>query len=143
MPQPSKPHPCHIEELDHTADIGVRLSAPTQAALFSCAAVALFNLMRSGPPHGPRLIEQEIVLESLDCEALLVDWLNRLLFYYETTHAIFTTRIVEITPTTLRAVISGHQPAHPADVHIKAVTYHQLEVVQKANGWEAQLFVDI
>ena len=32
---------------------------------------------------------------------------------------------------------------HHSGTHIKAVTYHQLQIVQNREGWSAQVFLDL
>ncbi len=135
--------PCRIEELGHTAEIGFRLWSPTPEALFACAAAALFQIMRPGKTAGPPEFTREVALSSIDREALLVDWLNELLYLYETTHAVWEIDRLTLYDASIRATAAGRRPAHPPDVHIKAVTYHQLAVEQTPEGWTARVFVDI
>jgi len=46
----------------------------------------------------------------------------------------------------LTAICRGEfmdQPRHQMDHEVKAITYHGLRVGQTANGWEAEVIVDI
>jgi SHS2 domain-containing protein len=135
---------CTHEELGHTADIGLRVQAPDPAALLACAAQGMFALMRLEP--GEQLDLLEIALDnSADFESLLVDWLNELLYHYETTGNLLDDIVVRHwSATSLYATAIVRRCAVPAEMQIKAVTYHQLRVAQSADTtWLAEVFFDI
>ena len=77
---------------DHTGEARVRLEAPSLAELFAEAARALAELMTGSgalvPASGDAM---RIDLTAHDREALLVDWLNELIYQAERSHAILTT----------------------------------------------------
>ncbi len=75
--------PCIVEELSHTAEIGLRMWAPTLADLYACAAVAMCDLVDAQPDtHGPAQ-GRSVAVAAPDWESLLVDWLNELLYLQE------------------------------------------------------------
>lgn len=136
---------CAYEELGHTSEIGIRLTAATAPALFSCAAQAMFHL---ATPVDEATIEIEqsrtITVTSADSESLLVDWLNELLYLYETSGVVFRQfTIAAWAPTQLEATVAGGRTETPPAMHIKAVTYHQLAVEERDEEWQAQVFFDI
>ena len=143
---------CTYEELGHTAEIGLRLEADTAANLFTCAAQAMFDLIQ--PVLSAPLKESvaatedsewhQVVLSADDQESLLVDWLSELLYLYETTGLVFHRyHITTWEPTFIEATVTGDKPDQPAAMHIKAITYHQLEVAQTPDNWQARIFFDI
>ena len=142
---------CTYEELSHTAEIGLRLEVDTAANLFICAAQAMFDLIHPAPlAHKTSVAATEtaewhqIALSASDPESLLVDWLNELLYLYETTGLVYHRyRVNTWERTFIEATVTGHKPDQPAAMHIKAVTYHQLEVAQTAENWQAQVYFDI
>jgi SHS2 domain-containing protein len=135
---------CLIEELGHTAEIGLRIQANVPEQLFACSAHAMFGLLRVLPDRSRPAIHHYLTIESIDSESLMVDWLNELLYLHETTSALFVDCMLSRwTPTHLEADISGYPPAAPPAVHIKAATYHQLLIQTDAAGWSAQIFFDI
>jgi SHS2 domain-containing protein len=70
-----------FEELNHTADIMIRVRAATRNDLFSEAARAMFMIMfRTCTDKGYR---EKIVVEGSDCEELLHDFLSELLYVSE------------------------------------------------------------
>ena len=135
-----------FEILEHTADIGFRARARTLAELFETAALALESIALETEAIEPR---QEYRLEATgeDYESLLVNWLSEVLYWIDGEQLAFHHfRVTEITP----AGVSGHgmgeqrDPArHRAKLIVKAVTYHQLRVAETAEGWVAEVYLDI
>lgn len=76
-------------QVDHTADLALRVKARTLPALFEQAALGMGRLARGeDPPDDPGSGHpsevREVAVEGLDCEELLVCWLNELLYLGET-----------------------------------------------------------
>lgn len=133
---------CDYQELAHTADVGLRVRAATPAALFACAATGMFALMGAQP--GEPRVRRDVIVESLDAESLLVDWLSELLYVHETTGEVYDqSEVLTWTPTRLAAVVEGGIPVHPLVRSIKAVTYHGLRLVEETGGWVGEVYFDI
>ena len=144
----SMPAPCHVEELSHTAEIGLCITAPSLAALYACAAAAMCDLADAQPDRAAPPQVQEVVVAAPDREGLLVDWLNELIFLQETTGAYWPEVTVhsleeQAGGVTLHATVHGWPARQAPRLHIKAVTYHQLRVVAADGGWRAEVFFDI
>lgn len=118
------------EEIEHTADVGIRAYGKTASELFAAAAEGLFSLIadpREVEPKG----EVEIRLKAEDQPKLLVAWLSELLFLHETQHLLFAKFEVRVRGTSLRANAWGEtidKRKHELKLAIKAVTYHRLSV---------------
>ncbi len=135
---------CDLEELSHTAEIGLRIRADAPEQLFACAATGMFDLLRVAPDRNRPPTRQSLTVDSIDDESLLVDWLNELLYLHETTGAIFVDyRVTQWRATQLRAEVVGYPPDSSPAVHIKAATYHQLSIRADAQGWTATVYFDI
>ena len=67
----------YFERIEHTADLAIRVWGDDLPGMFVNAARALFALMSEAPPTV--LHERRVVVESVDTQALLVDWLNELI----------------------------------------------------------------
>jgi SHS2 domain-containing protein len=132
--------------IDHTADVGYRLFAPTLAELFAVAGRALFDAITELDSIQLQL-ERKIEVEAGDVEALLVTWLSELNFRCLTEFDLFCEFTIDaISTTAVRATVRGEKidPArHVIQTEIKAVTYHELYVRQVENGWEAQVIFDV
>jgi SHS2 domain-containing protein len=132
--------------IDHTADVGYRLVAPTLAELFAVAGRALFDAITELDSIQLQL-ERKIEVEAGDVEALFVAWLSELNYRCLTDLELYGEFLIEeILPTAVRATVRGEKidPArHVIQTEIKAVTYHELYVRQVENGWEAQVIFDV
>jgi SHS2 domain-containing protein len=143
MPTNSKPQSNDFEEIEHTADWALRVRGRDLAELLVNAARGMVSLIVADPAALPRDVEQELELESIDAESLLVDWLSELAYWAETEMLIFHRfDLQDVTPTSLQATIRG---GHAPDLkkHIKAVTYHNLEIVETVEGLEATVVFDV
>lgn len=129
------------EEIDHTADWAFRVTAPTLPELFTNAAYAIFAL--EGALDVQSTTTREVRVEGIDRQALLVKWLNELLFLQETKRETYQNFVLtHFTETELQATIHG-APSQPTTKFIKAVTFHNLDIVQTEMGWETTIVVDV
>ncbi len=133
------------EVLSHTADTGVIVLAATMRELFEHTAFAMFDLMFGiGDLLGVDRVEVEVAATTV--EELLVDWLSTLLFEAETRDlALCSFGIVTLSEGRLSGWAVG-VPVAPVELigpPVKAVTYHDLSVVQLARGWSARVLFDV
>ena len=131
------------ELLEHTAEVKLRVRAPSFSALAAEAgrAVARLELGREPPP--PDGSYRELDVRSRDREALLVDWLNELVFLAETERWVATEFDVHsVTDTALQARVRG-VPVDEAPARIKAATFHGLEIRTVPGGLEAEIIFDV
>jgi len=131
---------------DHTADVGLRIDAPTRAELFEEAARALTSLLVDDPDTVEARETHRFALEAADPEDLLFDWLQALLVAFELRALLLTRFRVTLEGSGLRAVASGervdptrHRLAH----EVKALPYHGLSLRPTGGGWRAEVIVDI
>ncbi|NCO33944.1 MAG: hypothetical protein AUJ92_14335 [Armatimonadetes bacterium CG2_30_59_28] len=134
-----------FEVADHTADVALRACGDSLAHLFISAARGMFTLIAEGETPGDGY-PGEVTVESADWESLLVSWLRELLFRFELHSQLpVDFAIRDISPQRLLAEVQwvNFDPQHHELLrHIKAVTYHGLEVKQTDEGWEATLVFD-
>jgi len=136
------------EVFDHTADIGIRVKTETLEELFREAARALFSLIVTNLDDVQPRERTSFRLELRDQEYdyLLFDWLNELLFIFETRRMLPARFDVSISSSGLEATAIG-EPVDPArhwlDHEVKAITYHGLKVTYENGQWLAEVIVDI
>ncbi len=135
-----------FESIDHTADVGYRLYAPTLPELFEIAGQALFDAITElDSVH--RELSRTVRAEADDVEALLVTWLSELNYHCLTDFELFNAfEIQSCSDHHIEAVAYGEKieaERHEIKTEIKAVTYHGLYVRESANGWEAQIIFDV
>lgn len=136
------------EVFDHTADIGIRIKAATLEELFREAAEALFSLIVTNlqDVESRQRLSFGLALRDSQYDYLLFDWLNELLFTFDTRQIVLAKFEVKFSPSGLEATAQG-EPIDPArhrlEHEVKAITYHGLKVVQDADQWLAEVIVDI
>ena len=134
-----------FEFIDHTADAGIRVEAPTLEDLFETAALAFTELVTTVDAIDCRE-ERRFQLQEGDIETLLVSWLQELLYLLDTEDLVFGRLQVKLHNYSLEAAAWGDvfdPNIHAMKTEIKAVTYHQLEVSKSDQGWQAQVIFDI
>jgi SHS2 domain-containing protein len=133
-------------QLPHTADLAWRLWGQDLPELFENAGRALSATL-TDRRYLRRRATREVRLRAFDREALLVDWLNHLLYLFDIDGFLGRDFQVELlTPDSLVAAVTGESfdPArHPARTGVKAATYHQLSIVPVQDGWEATVVLDL
>jgi SHS2 domain-containing protein len=135
--------PSHVF-LEHTGEVRLRVQAGSLDELFAEAGRGLAELqLRGGPmrPAGPGW--HQVDLRAADREALLVDWLNELVYYAESALIVPTEfDVLEATATHLKARIRGIPVDQPPSL-VKAATLHGARVEVVAGGLEADVVLDI
>ena len=134
------------EHFEHEADIGVRGYGNTLAEAFNQAALALSSVITGLDKIEP-ITCLTVECEAPDCEVLLVDWLNELVYQMATKKMLFSIFNVEISDFHLKAEICGEvasQEKHQPAVEIKGATFTELKVYQDEScEWVAQCIVDV
>ena len=135
-----------FELFDHTADLGLRVTAPDLNALFTEAAVGLFTMMTDDISTIRPNLTVPFTVTGSDREYLLFDWLRVLNLYADENRVLFSRFDVSVTDSGLLATAQGEplDPArHQLAREVKAITYHGLKVEPTATGWLAEVIVDI
>ena len=145
----------NYEIIEHTADMGIRVTGSDVNEIFTNAAEAMFEVMvDSKPGLIPSItVPVQIKTSQIDSsgvkpmEHLLVKWLQELLFIFETRHLVLSRFYIdEISDNNLEGAAKGLKfdtNRHKQKCQIKAVTYHQLSLEKKDDGWHAQVIFDI
>jgi SHS2 domain-containing protein len=122
----------------HTAELELYVEAGSEEAVFEDALHALAELL--GPADGPEETH-EVELAAADRGALLVAWLEELLFFAETGRFVPKSAEVELTGEHLRATVRG-RTGDPSPL-VKAATYHRLEFTKSDGVWHARVTLDV
>ena len=138
--------PVAYEMVDHTADLGVELSARSLSDLFAAAGAILGELMYDPDPVAERET-REVALEAASPEELLVRWLNELIYLREVDDFLWKTVEVEAGEgTRLAATLRGEvfqDGKHVPRGGLKAATYHQLRISREGDAWSARIIFDV
>ena len=132
--------------LEHTADIGIIAYGEGINQAFINAAKGLFSLIID-PAEVSVKKTWEISVTAPDRGALLVNWLNELIYLLDAQGTLFKDfEIIEISETGLKVKGYGEKiniKKHHLKREVKAATYHQLKIEQTTDGWLAQVIFDI
>lgn len=132
-----------FEIIDHTADWSIRVWGRDLAQLLFRAAYGMNSLLVTDLTTIPAEQQRSLELNSDDSESLLVEWLGELAYWTETEGLVFCQfDLQEVSPTHLRAVVAGSRPEQ-LQKHVKAVTYHQLQIIETEQGLEATIVFDV
>jgi len=134
------------ELFDHTADLGLRVTAPTLDELFVDAGRGLFAMIVDRPDAIEPRVEEKFEIPGEDKAFLLFDWLRALLTKSETDGVVFGQFAVTLHEGGLTATAKGEPldaVKHGLGREVKAITYHELKVEQRGDGWFAEVIVDI
>ncbi|MFH1417956.1 MAG: archease [Planctomycetota bacterium] len=135
-----------FELFDHTADVGIRVFAPSMAGLIAPAGEGLYTVIGELAPGGDR---SRLRLEHTgdDPAVLLRDYLAELLFQFEDQQRIVVSTdvrtfdegrlVVEAQLATVDESVSLYER------EVKAITYHALEIAKLEDGFQATIIVDI
>ncbi|MDA0836816.1 MAG: archease [Planctomycetota bacterium] len=133
-------------ELDHTADVGVSVFGKSLEELFEAASFALFDLQVDLSDVRAEA-EFEIAVTGTDLENTIVRWLQRLIALMDIEDIVFSRfELLEVTEESARGKAWGEPldiSRHRVKGAIKAVTYHELEIKETSDGWEAQIIFDV
>ncbi len=130
------------ELLEHTADVGVRARGGTLEELFEQATLGVAEVLGAWRPGAGRTVA--LTVEAADLGALLVDWLNEVLYLREVRYgslgAVTVERVAAERATGSVALTSG-EPS--GGTYVKAATYHGLRVERSGGGWLAEVYLDV
>jgi SHS2 domain-containing protein len=142
----SRPPRRPYRQIPHTADLAWRLWGENLPQLFENAGRALSATLTDIRSLRRRETRQ-VSLESSDREALLVDWLNHLLYLFDIDGFIGRDfQVASLTSERLEARVAGDifdASRHPSKTAVKAATFHKLAIVPAADGWRATVVLDL
>jgi SHS2 domain-containing protein len=129
--------------VEHTADWALRVYGRDLSRLLENAALGMTYLMVGSATAIPINVERTLELKAFDQETLLVDWLSELAYWAEDEQLVFLEfDMNQVTENHLAAVVRGGK-ATEIQKHIKAVTYHNLEIVKIDQGLTATIVFDV
>lgn len=137
-----------VSFLDHTADAGIEVEAPSLDTCLARAAAGLFAIMFVPPDRLDRSSQWtvEVELEAASPEELMVSWLQELLYQSEVEDLFFLRFEVETDGRRLNGRATGvpiTPELEPAGPGVKAVTRHGLRVDRSHEGWQARVIFDV
>lgn len=119
------------------------LDAPDLPSLFSQAARGLAELMVERPEAIVAQEPLEVTVEGRDAEALLVSWLDELIYQTEVTGKVYpVVERIELQEGKLSARVLGGPP-EAFKTSVKAATFHGLSIEETEEGTRAAVVLDV
>jgi SHS2 domain-containing protein len=128
-------------ELAHTADWSLKVWAPNLLRLFEAAALGMYGLMEIERADNRRTAIP-LELEAIDGESLLVAFLNELLYLNEDQGLAFDRFDLVIEHNRIRGILHGAAVKRQRK-EIKAVTFHDLEILFLNGRYETTIVFDV
>jgi SHS2 domain-containing protein len=141
-----------FKRIEHLSDTGIEFYGNRLEKLFENAAVGMFSIIIDMDSVARKdKIEVNIITDHDDLEDLLVLWLEKIIYHFETASMVFAVFNVNSVKRSgdgykLEAEIIGENfdsNRHEIKTGIKAPTYHQLEVKKNGQKWWGRVIFDI
>jgi SHS2 domain-containing protein len=132
--------------LDHTADMGIQVTGTTLEDLFKNAGQSLMEILIKKRPAGKASLVR-LSVSGEDLPDLMVRWLGEILYLFEgDSKIVMDIDIDAVTETRIDATLHTvpfNPKLHKVVTEIKAVTYHQIDVASRRDGWQATVIFDL
>jgi len=130
---------------EHTADVAVEATAPTLGGVFAAVADGMAAAMCDEVPATGDRHAVSVTAESP--EALLFDYLDELIYERDVRSVLPVDNAAEVTEATdgwrIDASFRGVGLAEVAARDLKAVTYSEMDLSERPNGWDAYVVFDV
>lgn len=130
------------EEIEHTADLALKVRAGTFLGILQQAAQGMLHLMGIDSDSYPSNKTYTAFFVFTVLEDVLVQGMNEILFHLETEDLIFIPQDVQINGTQATILYTGGLFLESYQ-EIKALTYHQMELIQDDAGLHTILVFDV
>ena len=131
--------------INHTADIGVRITGRFITEIFWKAMHATADILSGGIEIYPR-IERGFSTKEESPETALVSILEEIIYFFEKDSFLPSMCSVRIKEDSYEIRLKG-DIVSPEEIkngtEIKAVTYHQLKIKEVRHGYQATIIFDI
>ncbi len=135
-----------FDYFDVLADIGVTAWGATFAEAAGALARGVFNLIVPLTAVEPREA-REVAVEGNDEAALLVNWINELLYLHDLESWLLArAEVGECAPPKLSGRVVGepfNPSRHPRGTLVKAATYHDLSIVRCPDRVTLRMVLDV
>ena len=132
--------------IEHPSDVGFEAYGTTLEELFANAALAMYSFMTDVDAIDTTE-DREVTVQAEDLYSLMFDWLDELLFLFESESLVMKHFEITVDDSTfsIKGTCRGgtfDPERHEAGIIIKAVTYNMMEVEKNAR-WHARVVLDV
>ena len=135
--------------INHTADIGIRASAPTMEELFQVCALGMMNIIMgdSSFPEEMPAVEYPITIEGSDVNDLLYAFLSEVLYFFDGESIIpLSFKESKVENGKFSALMEGipfNPEVHIIERGIKAITFCNMKIEKTEDKWQTDVIFDI
>ena len=133
-----------FEELEHTADIRIRVRGATLEELFSEAARALMTIIYGNT--SPGTIRHHIEVDADDTISLIQEFLSEILFISEVEEMVISGADLHIEGYHLIADLTGEpfsRVKHSGGREVKGISYSNLSISHEEDSYILEVIFDV
>lgn len=136
--------------LEHTADVYIAAYGSSLEEAFCNAALAMFEVMTDTQTVENKFVN-DFEIEEVDKKALLYSWLEDLLIKFDIDGTLYSKfEINAIRQSNDKYLLKGkawgesYRPgSHPSRTEVKAVTYHDMEILSGRERVTVKFILDV
>ncbi len=141
-----------FKRVEHLSDTGIEFYGDKLEKLFENAAMGMFSIIIDiDSVAGKDKIKVNIITDYDNLDDLLVLWLEKIIYHFETASMVFAVFKVDSVKRSgqgyrLKAEMVGENfdsGRHEIKIGIKAPTYHQLKIKNNGQKWWGRVIFDI
>ncbi|MDE2523338.1 MAG: archease [Methanocorpusculum sp.] len=135
-----------FEELEHTADVRMKIIAPTLPELYAESGFALAETLYGGYQREPATVSFPIKAGGKDAEERAVNFLSELLFLTETEYLVPVSFDLAADGNAVCGTVSGvlfDRTKHAGGIGVKGISYSGISLTKTAAGYELIIIFDI
>ena len=135
-----------FEELEHTADVKMRICAPDFLSLLAESGNAMSSVLFGDFEKEPENIVLEIEAEGGDASELTVNFLSELLFLTEVEYLVPMSYSLTQDGNRVFGTVSGiefDRAKHSGGICVKGISYSGLSLEETSAGLELTIIFDI
>ena len=135
-----------FEELEHTADVKMRITAPDFLSLLAESGDAMASVLYGDFAKEPETLTVEIEAEGEDSSELVVNFLSELLFLTEVEYLVPLSYSIAQDGNRVFGTVSGiefDRTKHAGGICVKGISYSGLSLEETAEGCELTIIFDI
>ena len=135
-----------FEELEHTADVKMRITAPDFLSLLAESGDAMASVLYGDFAKEPETLTVEIEAEGEDSSELVVNFLSELLFLTEVEYLVPLSYSIAQEGNRVFGTVSGiefDRTKHAGGICVKGISYSGLSLEETAEGCELTIIFDI
>jgi len=135
-----------FEEMDHTADVKMRITAPDFTSLLSESAFALSHTLYGPYSKEPTEKTLELEVEGKNEIELIVNFLSELLFQMEVEYLVPQGFNLKVEGKSVSGTISGvefKREKHAGGIGVKGISYSGISLTKTNTEYELIIIFDI